>query len=168
MTPASRINSNCKVPKGTSENSPRFQPWALGPRTKKAPPGAKECGAPEAQLRSARLVRPSFRSAKQIQSQGDCGLQPKVAPPSRRSGAMARREGGRNKLPWVTGTNVIQPQRGCGATGENRRNPVGVEPITDIAPRVARAAQPWALGRNPFGIRSRVDGHLKKMGAVWN
>jgi hypothetical protein len=69
---------------------------------------------------------------------------------------------------WETGANVIQPQRGCGATGENRGNAVGVEPITDTAPRVARAAQLWVLGRNPFGIRSSVDGHLKKMGAVWN
>src|SRR5437773_1855296 len=57
------------------------------------------------------------------------------------------RAGARNeRLPWETMPFHSQPQRGCGATAENRRNPVGVELITDIAPRVARGAQPWALG----------------------
>jgi len=32
------------------------------------------------------------------------------------------------------------------------RNPVGVVAFADHLPRVARASQPWALGRNPFGI----------------
>lgn len=34
-------------------------------------------------------------------------------------------------------------------------------------PRVAaRTRQPWDDGYNPRGV-ARVDGHLKKMGAVW-
>src|SRR5437773_5997399 len=34
------------------------------------------------------------------ESQRDSVSKPRVAPPSRRSGAMARREGGRHELPW--------------------------------------------------------------------
>ena len=86
------------------------------------------------------------------QSQRNCVLQPRVA---------------RHELPWETGAKAQQPQRGCGPAGEGGRNPVGVETITGIAPRVARASQPGALGRNPFGIQPGVDEHLKKMGAVW-
>ena len=35
------------------------------------------------------------------------------------------------------------------------RNPVGVAVIAVHLPRVARASQPWALRRNPFGISSQ-------------
>ena len=34
-------------------------------------------------------------------------------------------------------------------------NPVGVGALDDIGLRVARGAQPWALGRNPVGIQER-------------
>ena len=34
-----------------------------------------------------------------------------------------------------------------------RRNPVGVVGFWDIFPKVARASQPWAGGRNPVGIQ---------------
>ena len=44
--------------------------------------------------------------------------------------------------------------------------PLGSVRISEFVPKVARASQPWAEGRNPFGI-GRVDEHLKKMGAVW-
>ena len=33
-----------------------------------------------------------------------------------------------------------------------RRNPVGVVDLSVHLPRVARSSQPWAGGRNPFGI----------------
>ena len=36
------------------------------------------------------------------------------------------------------------------------RNPVGVVTSGFHLPRVARFSQPWALGRNPFGISSRI------------
>jgi hypothetical protein len=37
------------------------------------------------------------------------------------------------------------------------RNPVGVGAIWPSSPRVARCSQPWALRRNPFGIRLLDD-----------
>ncbi len=71
---------------------------------------------------------------------------------------------------------VSQPQRGCvtflwstlPTTGYQRaagkvlktlRNPVGVDAIFRTIPRVApiRSGQPWALLRNPFGIRVFVS-----------
>ena len=77
-----------------------------------------------------------------FQSQRDCGLQPRVA---------------RNELPWVVVQQTLQPQPGCGhfVTGDGRgacQNPVGVVIFIGHFPRVARASQPWALGRNPVGI----------------
>src|SRR5687767_2327037 len=41
---------------------------------------------------------------------------------------------------------VVSASAGAG------RNPVGVVLFFDSTPRVARASQPWALGRNPVGI----------------
>src|SRR6266436_1060939 len=37
-------------------------------------------------------------------------------------------------------------------TNLERRNPVGVDSPPPLCPRVARSSQPWAEGRNPFGI----------------
>src|SRR5262245_32691691 len=37
---------------------------------------------------------------------------------------------------------------------------VGVVPLLDHLPRVGALRQPWALGRNPFGIR---DGEMSKL-----
>jgi hypothetical protein len=67
-------------------------------------------------------------------------------------------------------TGLRPPAQGCaaratlGTTDGMKLNPNGVEPcspvrghnpvgVSDIGPRVARGAQPWALGRNPVGIR---------------
>ena len=36
-------------------------------------------------------------------------------------------------------------------------NPVRVEMVMRSFPRVARCAQPWAMGRNPIGIREREN-----------
>jgi hypothetical protein len=63
-------------------------------------------------------------------SQRDSSLQPGVGEPA--------------SLPWVTGFNILQPQRGCVIPATKRLNPVGVETILDGRPRVARASQPWA------------------------
>jgi hypothetical protein len=74
------------------------------------------------------------------QSRRDCVLQPRVAS---------------NELPWVNCPRRRQPQRGCGLRSPvNRRNPVGVGRAWVPFPRVARCSQPWALRRNPVGIRS--------------
>ncbi len=53
-------------------------------------------------------------------------------------------------LPWVI--DDIQCINPVGVVPP-RRNPVGVVGDSAIPPRVARSSQPWALGRNPFGIR---------------
>jgi len=51
--------------------------------------------------------------------------------------------------------NGHQPQRGCGPGCENGpQPPSGLRSYSPRFPRVARSSQPWALGRNPFGIRS--------------
>src|SRR2546430_511736 len=71
------------------------------------------------------------------QSQRDCVTKPRVA---------------RNELPWVNRLCRLQPQWGCVTLLSLSRNPVGVVPIRAGLPRVARSSQPWALGRNPFGI----------------
>jgi hypothetical protein len=34
--------------------------------------------------------------------------------------------------------------------------PLGLEMFDGLFPKVARASQPWALGRNPVGIRERT------------
>ena len=73
------------------------------------------------------------------QSRRDCVLQPRVAS---------------SELPWVNCVGRCQPQRGCGLRCPlNRRNPVGVGRARLPFPRVARRSQPWALSRNPVGIR---------------
>src|SRR5229473_5837662 len=46
----------------------------------------------------------------------------------------------------------LQPQRGCVYVVTRRHNPVWVADLRREDPRVARASQPWALFRNPFGI----------------
>ncbi len=51
-------------------------------------------------------------------------------------------------LPWVNDIQCINPN----GVVPPRRNPVGVDGESAIPPRVARSSQPWALGRNPFGI----------------
>ena len=73
-----------------------------------------------------------------LESQRDCVTKPRVA---------------RHELPW--------------GNGSERENPNGVSPLVSrpplpqprwgccvsrLLPRVARASQPWAVGRNPFGI----------------
>jgi len=77
------------------------------------------------------------------QSRRDCVLQPRVAS---------------SELPWVNGVGRCQPHRGCGLRSPLcRRNPVGVDLARVPFPRVARCSQPWALRRNPFGIRLLDD-----------
>ena len=74
-----------------------------------------------------------------LQSRRDCVLQPRVAS---------------SELPWVNCVGRCQPQRGCGLRSPlSRRNPVGVDRARVPFPRVARCSQPWALSRNPVGIR---------------
>ena len=56
------------------------------------------------------------------------------------------------ELPWVITPRACQPQRGCGLGGDRAATPLGLCAIVSSFPRVARASQPWAGGRNPFGI----------------
>ncbi len=42
MTRVSRTNTDSKVPSGTTDNSPRFQPWVADARTTRAPQGRKK------------------------------------------------------------------------------------------------------------------------------
>ena len=49
-----------------------------------------------------------------------------------------------------------QPQRGCGPLVLPRAaTPLGLRLFSPRFPRVARSSQPWALLRNPVGIRRR-------------
>ncbi len=51
-----------------------------------------------------------------------------------------------------------QPQRGCGPfLIFDSTTPSGLIVVLSVIPRVARASQPWAGGRNPFGIEQRLD-----------
>src|SRR5436309_5710676 len=88
-------------------------------------------------------------SILQEESQRDSGAKPRVA---------------RHELPWEVTPNDLSTPTGlrliclrlrvC-----HRHNPVGVAIRSNGFPRVARSSQPWAGGRNPFGIgqRSRVS-----------
>src|SRR5436189_3778898 len=77
------------------------------------------------------------------ESQRDSATKPRVA---------------RDELPWVKVAGVSQPQTGlrpgCAAVAVGR-NPFRVVIDQTDDPRVARSSQPWALLRNPFGIRRR-------------
>ena len=64
--------------------------------------------------------------------------------------------------PGSSSVKPPQPQRGCGQSVPDRghdlgRNAVGVVSISERAPKVGVGRQPWAGGRNPFGI---VRGHI--------
>ena len=79
------------------------------------------------------------------------------------------------------GRHTAQPQRGCGPTKHAVATPLGLKPIPARFPRVARSSpvlrssgpqseadleataeggQPWALFRNPFGIRQNTPSNL--------
>ena len=72
------------------------------------------------------------------------------------------------ELPWVERTRPSQPQRGCGCPGAPEdATPLGLMAIFRRFPRVARASQPWALRRNPGGIRcSHCDSEMRAMSRV--
>ena len=52
-------------------------------------------------------------------------------------------------------TRIFPTPTGLWLDARAGRNPVGVGVIFCGFPRVARASQPWAGGRNPFGIDRR-------------
>src|SRR6266511_1995037 len=58
---------------------------------------------------------------------------------------------GAARLPWVTRPESSQPQRGCDAMAAVGHNPVGVEIISPIRTQ-GSLRQPWAVGRNAFGV----------------
>ena len=85
------------------------------------------------------------KSVPSLQPQRGCDSKPRVGPSA--------------DLPWVRECGVVQPQRGCGPNDLHpppvRRvaTPSGLVDQLIPLPRVARASQPWALGRSPFGAR---------------
>src|SRR5437879_3896048 len=89
-------------------------------------------------------------SILQEESQRDSGAKPRVA---------------RTELPWENHWNKSQPQRGCvrdthGAACRLAATPLGLIDHLGLLPRVARASQPWASRRNPFGILpARLNHH---------
>ena len=63
-------------------------------------------------------------------------------------------------LPWVIDRriyNLNEVVADCvrAATNEFAATPLGLTMFDGRLPKVARASQPWALGRNPVGIRER-------------
>ena len=90
-----------------------------------------------------------------FQSRRDCVLQPRVA---------------RNELPWESPRerefSTLKGLRQELPKVSEQRNPEattlsGLEPRANRAPRVARSSQPWALGRNPFGILLRQSQKIR-------
>ena len=97
-----------------------------------------------------RISKMNLHTFEQFQSQRDCVCQRRVA---------------RNELPWVGPVRSINPE-GVEALPLNHRHrseqilaatPLGLIGAGSF-PRVARSSQPWALGRNPVGIRARSAG----------
>ena len=76
----------------------------------------------------------------------------------------------RQRLPWVRHGDKSQPQRGCALFANRNGNPAGghnrvaVANLPNQLPKVARSSQPWAGGRNPFGISPKPA--CKKMGCA--
>src|SRR5258706_15790282 len=99
-----------------------------------------------AQLKPTRMTMDFGKTAENfahfplLQSQRDCVLQPGVA---------------RNELPWVTaGERPATPTGLCLlAAAKTDATPLGLVTFLRRFPRLARSSQPWALRRNPFGIR---------------
>jgi hypothetical protein len=75
------------------------------------------------------------------QSRRDCVLQPRVASLRATLGVCSRM--------------VANPERVVARCALSGRNPFRVVDSSKLLPRVVRSSQPWALGQNPFGIRSR-------------
>ena len=73
MTRVSRTDTDSKVPSGTTDNSPRFQPWVADAKTTRAPEGRKKAahGAPNQDQRGDRRLPPAQRRGI-TQCPGDC------------------------------------------------------------------------------------------------
>src|SRR5437870_535945 len=72
----------------------------------------------------------------------------------------------RNELPWVISARAPQLRRSCAVQPKDEMcgieraansgtTPLGLAMFCGCGPRVARSSQPWAGGRNPFGIGAR-------------
>ena len=94
------------------------------------------------------LAAPHIFHVASGESQRDSGLQPRVA---------------RNELPWeIVGLAVSTPTGLWRIRGVRGRNPVGVDFVSTVDPRVAsRTRQPWAGVRNPFGIETPISAFLR-------
>src|SRR6266705_444934 len=118
-------------------------------------------------LRIRYYVRPN-RSPNSRHASRTRNFQAVISPPRLRTVRESQRDSvpkprvARNELPWVivrrtspTATRlwpIHSRPRAC--LGHNT---VGVVSISELAPKVGVARQPWAGGRNPFGI---VRGHI--------
>ena len=88
-------------------------------------------------------ARPAMRSLKRAEARVPIptGLRPKA------QGCEAR------AILGVLSQHFFQPQRGCGmASCADGHNPFRVVKFLGRFPRVARASQPWAGSRYPFGV----------------
>ena len=85
-----------------------------------------------------------------------------AVPESQRDSIHQPRVGEPASLPWVTRFIFPQPQRGCIRFAPGRCNPVGVETILDLRPRVDRASQPWAEVRYPVGVMRAATAESEK------
>ena len=113
----------------------------------KAAPGARVGAAP---------IWSSAAPAEGKESQRDSDSQPKVGRPA----ALGKRPETMNNPNGVVALS---------ATGTEAATPLGLKILTDAVPKVARASQPWALGRNPFGIDPQPwVGGKRNWGWIWH
>lgn len=70
----------------------------------------------------------------------------------RRSIVQPRVGATQERLPWDNRKKIINPN-GVAADARRWTQPLQGWSICGRVPRVARASQPWAMGRNPVGIR---------------
>jgi hypothetical protein len=84
------------------------------------------------------LIRICRRVRRTPQSQRDCVLKPRVA---------------RNELPWVTVGDMSNPERVASSCVPCLTQPRWGCDRNERPPRVVASLQPWALRRNPVGIR---------------
>ena len=144
-----RLLSECKAPDGSLQRLGVLRSFRLrgAPQHRE---GAKAAAAfvTFGDSESAILLR-ALPTNRECESSNPNGI------PSQSPG-LARRAYPGNAAP-----SKSQPQRGCGSKGLTRpATPLGLKPFLPRFPRVARGSQPWALLRNPFGIRRRTPTEL--------
>jgi len=96
----------------------------------------------EERMVNCTIVRQCESARVHVQSQRDCGLQPKVGAPAPTLGHRSNKSSTTTWL-WPIGRD---------GRNEMAATALRLEMLVGRCPRVACATQPWALGRNPVGI----------------